>query len=134
MNTLSWFLYLAGIAPALCRVLIVLFLLLLVVSVIVNCVRAAMIETSNLEGFKLNEKHNELFNGSEVFIKEKFKIDFSLVKYMVFATLLFCIIPTEKTIYMIAASEAGEHVVTSEEGKEILNDLRTILKQQIKVD
>jgi MFS family permease len=40
--------------------------------------------------------------------------------------------PSSRTIYMIAASEAGETVVTSPEAKEILNDLRELIRRKLK--
>lgn len=42
------------------------------------------------------------------------------------------LIPSKNTIYLIAGSEAGEHVVTSPEGQEIIDDIKTIIKSQIK--
>jgi len=39
--------------------------------------------------------------------------------------------PSSDTIYMIAASEAGEAVVTSPEGKEMLGDLKEIIRRKL---
>lgn len=39
--------------------------------------------------------------------------------------------PSKQTIYLIAGSEAGEYVVTSPEGQEIINDIKAIIKSQI---
>ena len=41
------------------------------------------------------------------------------------------LVPSKETIYLIAGSEAGEAVVTSEEGKEILNDIHEVIKHQL---
>lgn len=41
------------------------------------------------------------------------------------------IIPSSETIYMIAASQAGELVVNTPEAQEVANDLYEILKQQL---
>ncbi|WP_146097127.1 hypothetical protein [Brucella oryzae] len=41
------------------------------------------------------------------------------------------LIPAKETIYLIAASEAGEVVVKSDEAKEIMSGLRDIIKDQI---
>lgn len=41
-------------------------------------------------------------------------------------------IPSSSTIYMIAASEAGETIVTSPEAKEVFDDLKTIIKSKLK--
>lgn len=42
------------------------------------------------------------------------------------------VIPSDKTIYLIAASEAGETIVTSPEAKEVFEDLKTIIKSKLK--
>lgn len=42
------------------------------------------------------------------------------------------LIPSSSTIYMIAASEAGETVVTSPEAKEMLGDLKEIIRRRLK--
>jgi len=41
-------------------------------------------------------------------------------------------VPSKETIYLIAGSEAGEAVVTSETGQEILNDIQQVIKHQLK--
>jgi hypothetical protein len=40
--------------------------------------------------------------------------------------------PSTSTVYMIAASEAGEAVVTSPEAKEMLGDLKEIIRRKLK--
>lgn len=40
--------------------------------------------------------------------------------------------PSTTTIYMIAASEAGETVIQSPEAREVFNDLKTIIKSKLK--
>ncbi len=42
------------------------------------------------------------------------------------------VIPSKSTVYMIAASEMGEKVVTTPEAKEMLGDLREVIAKQIK--
>lgn len=49
----------------------------------------------------------------------------------VFAAAGAILIPSKDTIYLIAASEAGEVVVKSDEAKEIMSGLRDIIKEQI---
>jgi len=44
---------------------------------------------------------------------------------------LAAIIPSKDTIYLVAGSEAGEAVVTSQEGKEILNDIKEVIRYQL---
>lgn len=45
---------------------------------------------------------------------------------------LWAVIPSQNTIYMIAASEAGETIVKTPEAQEIFNDLKTIIRQKLK--
>ena len=44
---------------------------------------------------------------------------------------LSALIPNQKTIYMIAASEMGEAVVTTEAGQEIFNELKDTVMYQL---
>lgn len=50
----------------------------------------------------------------------------------VFGIAILAFMPSSKTIYMIAASEAGETVVTSPEAKEMLDDLKSLIKRKLK--
>lgn len=47
---------------------------------------------------------------------------------------ILVVTPSPATVYMIAASEAGETVVTSPEAKGILNDLREIISRKLKAE
>lgn len=47
-------------------------------------------------------------------------------------SLLLTLIPSKDTVYMIAASEAGEYVVNTPEAQEMLGDLKNILKMQLR--
>lgn len=49
-----------------------------------------------------------------------------------FLAFLTAVVPSSNTIYLIAASEAGETVVSSPEAKEMFNDIKTIIKQKLK--
>lgn len=52
---------------------------------------------------------------------------------LVFVFALMAVLsPSSSTIYMIAASEAGETVVTSPEAKEIFSDLKSVIKSKLK--
>jgi hypothetical protein len=55
-------------------------------------------------------------------------------KWWVPATLLLisAVLPSSNTIYMIAASEAGETIVKSQEAKEVFDDLKTVIKSKLK--
>lgn len=47
-------------------------------------------------------------------------------------SVIVALIPSQTTIYMIAASEAGEAVVTSPEGQELLQDVQKAIRLQLK--
>jgi hypothetical protein len=49
----------------------------------------------------------------------------------VFMLTLHVLVPSPDTIYLIAGSQAGEAVVTSEAGQEILNDIQEVIKYQL---
>ncbi|WP_054308954.1 hypothetical protein [Mesorhizobium sp. 1M-11] len=44
------------------------------------------------------------------------------------------LLPSSKTIYMIAASEAGAQVVTSPDAVEMMGDLKAIIKKRLKAE
>lgn len=48
-----------------------------------------------------------------------------------FVLLLTAFVPGKEALYMIAASETGEVVANSEEGKELISDLKQVLKAQL---
>lgn len=50
------------------------------------------------------------------------------------AGLIAALIPSTRTLYMIAASEAGEAVVTSPDAIEMMGDLKAIIKQKLKAE
>lgn len=45
---------------------------------------------------------------------------------------LVTFVPSSKTIYLIAASEAGEAVVTNPDTIEMMGDLKAIIKKRLK--
>lgn len=51
---------------------------------------------------------------------------------MIAASTVAVFAPSSRTIYMIAASEAGEAVVTSPEAVEMMGDLKAIIKKRLK--
>jgi len=50
---------------------------------------------------------------------------------MVIGAILASFTPSKETLYMIAASEVGEAIISSEEGRELVLDIKTILDLQI---
>jgi hypothetical protein len=113
MNSLSWFLYFAEVIPALGGTLA--FLSFPVFAF--WAIRAAMIgsEEYPFEGVSTG-KASPMYGALVL-----------SVGMLLFSTL----IPSKETIYLIAGSQAGEAVVTSEAGQEILNDIHEVIKHQL---
>lgn len=110
MNSLSWFLYLADVIPMFGFI-----------------VGEAAIIVLIIGGFIIALWFYASF-GEEDAPKPPVK------RYIALVTVLGVIgmlTPSKETIYLIAGSEAGEYVVTSPEGQEIINDIKTIIKGQI---
>lgn len=58
-------------------------------------------------------------------------IGFCAYGFVVVLGLSTLAVPSKNTFYLIAGSEAGEAVITSPEGEEIIRDIKKIIKQQI---
>lgn len=63
---------------------------------------------------------------------EEVPFNYSWLLAPILTGLLGCFIPSTNTMYLIAGSEAGEMVVNSQEGQEILNDVKLAIKNQLK--
>lgn len=116
MNSLSWFIYAADVLPnfswmgGVCFITLILFTL---VTVIVS--GSCADEGPDLEKFAAS------FRGSYL----------KIAPFLIVLTLFSFLIPSKETIYLIAGSEAGETVVTSEAGQEMLNDIHSVIKHQL---
>ena len=107
MNTLSWFIYWADVLPSLAKGIAILFLLGFLISVFINA-------------YQLMERN--------------------CTKYIwmpflcAFMFLLSSFIPSQNTLYAIAASEMGEDVYKSEQGQKIVKQLSDWVEAQLKVN
>lgn len=113
MNSLSWFLYLADVIGNVRGVLILFAIIFGAVTLFwlfaKGCVAADDDESA-----------------------KKFAHFMRFAPWIfVSVTFLVAIIPSRDTIYLIAGSEAGEAVVTSEAGQEILNDIKEVIQFQL---
>lgn len=120
MNSLSWFLYLAEVLPSLARTVCALTAVFIAGLTLVSFFRTMAIAESSmgLSARKLEYKSIWGFWGKTV------------IPLLILGTLMK-LIPSKETIYMIAGSEAGEAVVTSEAGQEILNDIKEVIQFQL---
>lgn len=105
MNGLSWFLYLADVVPNVGQASVI-----------------YLIFGGLMGGFVLAFMRIEL--EKEIPIK-------TFIASLFLALIISVLVPSKDTIYLIAGSEAGEYVVTSPEGQEIINDIKAIIKSQI---
>lgn len=114
MNSLSWFLYFADVVGNLRPAFGVCSVFTGLATVILSII---LIATS--------DGYNDAINFTT---KKVIKIVApSFVAVLLVATL----IPSRGTVYMIAGSEAGEFVVTSTEGKEIIGGIKEVIKHQL---
>lgn len=107
MNSLSWSIYLASIVGGLAGTLVIIFIvtsLILIFWVISHKVSPNDCSTPS----------------------------YGMLIPLIIIGFIGLLLPDKQTIYLIAGSEAGESVVTSEEGQEILNDIHLVIKQQLK--
>lgn len=105
MNSLSWFLYLADVIPNF--------------SILFGLLSGGAAVAA---GISLMAWGDKVVQG---------KVPVLFIFSSVLAASIASSIPSKQTIYLIAGSEAGETVVTSQEGQEILNDVKAIIKQQL---
>ena len=120
MNTLSWLIYAAEVserASVLCGFLAFVWFLVALVGVGITFICA----------YDNNYGHGPILS--------KWVPWTAFVSALLFEmALLFgaVALPSSKTIYMIAASEAGETVVTSPDAIEMMSDLKAIIKKRLK--
>lgn len=131
MNTLSWLIYAAA---ALDKAMVF-------IAIGVAVCAVAIVTAWFFRGFAAIDVHEIDFpnehqpEGSSSYTTWQFWKRKTEAKrtYAVPIALLFLAVflPSSTTVYMIAASEAGEAVVTSEDGQAMLNDLREIIRQKL---
>ena len=113
MNSLSWLLYLGDVLPSLGNTL----LLVGILTLVVFALHAAVVGAEEWP-----------FDGV---ISGRAKPAYQWMDIGTALVILASFIPAKETIYLIAGSEAGEAVVTTEQGKAILNDVQEVIKFQL---
>lgn len=117
MNSLSWFLYFADVVGNVQGLLIT------------AAVFAAFVTLFAIAAFSCEQS----YGGDKDVAKLAGRFAKVSVVVCTLSALTAALIPTTQTIYLIAGSEAGEAVVTSPEGKEILSDIKDVIKHQLNV-
>jgi uncharacterized membrane protein len=113
MNSLSWFLYLADVISNLQDVLTLMAIIFAIASIFWTICRVV---------------GDDKYNSTE---RELAKTFWFVPWLFIFSLTFAALIPSTNTIYLIAASEAGEMVVNTPEAKEVMSDLKEILNIQL---
>lgn len=113
MNNLSWFLYFAEMADRVVGMAVLVSF--------IACFVWFITPPKGVEPF--SSKHSRPFMGWH---RAKPLVILSCV--LILAAFL---ISSKETIYLIAGSEGAEAVVTSQEGKEILSDIKDVIRHQL---
>lgn len=126
MNRLSLVIYLADTLPRFANVLLTCGIITIVVIAAITLVR-------------MISKAEHTDNYTKQYQKDKYEYytNFDVmyyVKYIWIGVLLLSVsalVPSKETFYLIAGSEAGEYIVESEEGREIIEDIQEVIKLQL---
>lgn len=123
MNSLSLLIYMASVVSglsAVCFITAMVFGLMLFVRVIYYTT-----ECMHLYSYDTTEEKEK---------KKNFKIipnKWFLIAPVTLLTMA-ALLPDKETVYLIAASEAGEYMATSKEGQEIFEEMTKTIKDQLK--
>jgi hypothetical protein len=125
MNTLSWMIYGAEVFSRLCPIIGFGGVFILLVSI--SCVVCGVVPWSYYSWDNAEHRIACEAMRSKLRTGGRRGAIFGVV-FIFFAS----VIPSSTTIYLIAASEAGEAVVTSPEAREMMNDLKGIIRKKLK--
>jgi hypothetical protein len=112
MNNLSWFLYLAEIVPSFAALL-------------------GLFGGLAFTAYFLLSAFITMNNSFERADEQKPYPTLKLPLIGAFLCVLTTLTPSKQTIYLIAGSEAGQHVVETESGQAILDDVQEIIQLQL---
>jgi len=125
MNNLSWMIYLAGVSESLAGFFVfitVIFAILTAIATIVSVVNA--VET---DAYNRRYSDNTLTYKRSL-KKSAFKIAITAFICMIIAGSTSALLPSRQTVLLIAASEIGERVVTSERAQSVIDPSVDLLK------
>lgn len=120
MNELSWLLYLAELSESLATIFVIIGFVLLVATVFLG-----IMSFQYREEYHSSDDHNK----SVRLRCRRYAIGFGIICFilLIFAAVL----PSKNTVYAIAASEMGEHVLDSKTGSLATQALNSWLQKQI---
>lgn len=125
MNSLSWFLYFADVAPGLLTPFVI------VSSVCALCWVGVNIIAYAVAGDAYDKNYGKAVQEA-CSNRLKSKLTYVFVMSWIVTVFVQSLIPSRETFYLIAGSELGEQVIKTPEAQEIFNDIRKVIKQQIK--
>ena len=127
MNNLSYFLYFAGVSPSLGSVMLTVSTLLTIVWVVLGAYSQQEYTVSRYSETETQWQCRYPFDGwSRTGVTHTWLVKLAAV--LLFVSVL---IPPTETIYLIAGSEAGEMVITSEAGAEMLDNLQKAINSKL---
>lgn len=126
MNNLSWLLYLADVIPSIGLTIHVCTMTAIVALAVYGM--AGLIWASTIWSYddRRTVEMKEEFYDQRKWLpsKQMFALIFGIL-------IIVAIIPSKQTIYLIAASEAGQTVVTSPQANKMLTDIQEIIQLQL---
>ena len=130
MNTLSWFIYIAATIPTLVQTIGLILVVGIIVSVIALGIRG-MSHDSNRGDYDRRFNPEKYEAAVDFFKNKRYMVHIRHIVWAVVGLVMLSAVPTEKVFYMIAASEMGEMVVTSEPAAEVMNELKDTIMFQL---
>lgn len=125
MNSLSWLVYFSNVIPNIGAFMLIVGVLSIFTSGVAAAICAG-IHSENSHGRYGGEP--KYARAQDYFNQKKWKFWIKTASVGLLMMFLSTLVPSERTMYMIAASEIGETIVTSPEAEEVLGELKdTIL-------
>ena len=135
MNNLSWLLYAADVIPGIGNLFFFLAFTTFTVGCILYLVGLICIHETNdqmrRDSLRSETWYPEAENQNKMWRYVLARLTFIGVPLILLFSVVSVGVPSSKTIYLIAGSEAGETVVTSEQGQAVLSDVQEIIKLQL---
>lgn len=126
MNNLSWLIYLAEVLPSVASLVSFISYLLFFSFGVIIAIKA-LYKLGKTDSLHKNHFPDEYEEGMKINVLEGWQWVFVPIAL----SLVSVLIPSKETIYLIAGSEVGEVVVNSPEAKEIVDDIREVIKAQL---
>lgn len=132
MNSLSWLIYLAEVIPTITNMMVLVICIITVTYIILWIARGVF--RSDLQDYEFPCDQRPLGSADYRGWQSLKNMTGRKLPYAIVIILMIIVAlsPSSRTIYMIAASEIGEKVVTSPDAVEMLDDLKVIIKNRLK--